>query len=54
MANTPKNPRDLEDEFLKQTREGMPSRPKKTLEQALEDALWDKEDEPEVDGPEWI
>lgn len=50
-----KNPKDLEDEFFKQTREGLPSRAPKTLEQALEDHLWEKNDEPtEPTEPEWI
>lgn len=50
-----KNSKDLEEDFLKNIREGLPSRPKKTLEQALEDKLWNKEDDDtESDGPEWV
>jgi len=50
-----KNSKDLEEEFLKQTLEGLPSRAHKTLEEALESKLWEKEeDDSEPDQPEWI
>ena len=50
-----KGHKDLEDEFFKNTREGLPSRKQKTLEEVFEDKLWDKEDDnTESDGPEWV
>jgi len=54
MATQKKNSKDLEEEFYEQTKEGLPSRTRKTLEQVFEDKLWDKEDDPEPDRSEWI
>ncbi len=49
-----KDLKDLEDEFFKQNKENLPKKQKRSLEEALERALWDKKDEPESNDPEWL
>jgi len=49
-----KDLKDLEDEFFKRNKENLPKKPKRSLEEAFERALWDKKDEPETDDSEWL
>ena len=49
-----KTTHQLEEDFRKQTKEGLPQKEKTTLEKALERYLWDKKEENKEPDGEWI